>query len=124
MAGCLRKDNGLWRITNLGREALREHPGPGGFCDFAKSTPAYVNRNRHGFAYAARLVGAIPAGSWLALDDLCGATGLERAPLSRWLWGSGRPVRTGCWTRAGSPHPRSRPARRRRLPCSTSMRST
>ncbi|MFJ7202394.1 AAA family ATPase [Streptomyces sp. NPDC098789] len=87
MTGWLRKNNGLWRITHLGREALREQSDPAAFYDAAKATLAYWNRNKPGFAYAIRLVGAIPAGRWLALDDLSAATGLDRTPLSRWLWG-------------------------------------
>ncbi|MCJ1680772.1 AAA family ATPase [Streptomyces sp. APSN-46.1] len=87
MAGWLRKNNGLWRITNLGREALREYPEPDVFYDTARATLTYWNRNKHGFEYAIRLVGAIPSGRWLALDDLAAATGLGRDALSRWLWG-------------------------------------
>ncbi|MFJ9678876.1 AAA family ATPase [Streptomyces sp. NPDC101194] len=87
IAGCLRKNNGLWRITNLGRAALRDHPEAVSFYGTAKKALAYWKRHKHGFAYASRLVGAIPAGRWLALGDLSTATGCDREPLSRWLWG-------------------------------------
>lgn len=87
IAGWLRKNNGLWRITNLGRAALREHAEAASFYDTALTALSYWKRHKHGFEYATRLVGAIPAGRWLALDDLAHATGCDREPLSRWLWG-------------------------------------
>ncbi|WP_436738928.1 AAA family ATPase [Streptomyces sp. BBFR102] len=87
MAGWLHKNNGLWRITSLGRSALGEHPDPASFYEAGQAALSYWKRHKPGFAYAARLVRAIPRGRWLSLDDLSAATGCDRGPLSRWLWG-------------------------------------
>ncbi|TLS47427.1 AAA family ATPase [Streptomyces montanus] len=88
MAGWLRKNNGFWRITALGREALREHPDATDFYDGARAAYNYWQTHRHGFAYAQKLVGAIPAERWLDLDTLAAETRLDRRPLAHWLWGA------------------------------------
>ncbi|MFJ6681662.1 AAA family ATPase [Streptomyces werraensis] len=88
MAGWLRKNNGYWRITALGREALEQHSDAEAFYGAARSAYAYWEAHRHGFAYAQKLVGVIPAGRQLDLDTLAAETRLDRGPLARWLWGA------------------------------------
>ncbi|MFJ8136049.1 AAA family ATPase [Streptomyces sp. NPDC096013] len=88
MAGWLRKNNGVWRITALGREALRECPDAADFYDGARDAYNYWQSHKHGFAYAQKLVGAIPDGRSLDLDTLAAETRLDRGRLARWLWGA------------------------------------
>ncbi|MFJ2740247.1 AAA family ATPase [Streptomyces sp. NPDC087440] len=109
LAGWLRKDDGRWTITGLGRAALAEHPEAASFYDTARAALSYWTSHKPGFQYAARLVGAVPAGHWLALDDLAAATRCDRSRLSRWLWGIRPPGAHRVLDSDGRPAPETRP---------------
>ncbi|WP_405886501.1 AAA family ATPase [Streptomyces longwoodensis] len=88
IAGMLVKSNGIWSATNLARHHLRAHREPQKFFEVGKQAFSYWQTHRVGYAYAARLCGAVPPGQWVALGDLATEASLDRSRLAAWLWGT------------------------------------
>ncbi|HZF92155.1 AAA family ATPase [Streptomyces sp.] len=88
LAGMLVKRDGVWSATHLARRRLAENPGPVEFFDVAKQAFSYWQAHRAGYAYAARLCGAVRPGHWMDLGELAAETGLDRSRLAAWLWGT------------------------------------
>ncbi|ACZ90486.1 hypothetical protein Aros01_00700 [Streptosporangium roseum] len=85
--GWLTKSGGRWYLTSLGRVALAQHVKAVAFFEEAESGYRYWDKHKAGFDMAKRLAEAVPEGSWVAAGDLASQTGLEIAPLVRWLQG-------------------------------------
>ncbi|WP_449060421.1 hypothetical protein [Planomonospora algeriensis] len=104
--GWLRKTEGRWYLTPLGRAALTRHPDHGSFFEAGRAGYRYWERNKPGFETAKRLVEAVPEGNWAAAGDLAAQAGLETAPGG---------VAPGRASRGVAPDPRlgRRPAGRR-----------
>ncbi|MGW2487867.1 AAA family ATPase [Streptomyces sp. NPDC001606] len=88
LAGMLVKRNGIWSATGLARQRLKTHPDPEGFFAGGRQAFTYWRAHQLGYAYAARLCGAVRPGRWVALGDLAAETGLDRSRLAAWLWGT------------------------------------
>ncbi|MFD7276018.1 McrB family protein [Streptomyces sp. NPDC059862] len=88
LAGILVKRNGIWSATNLARQHLKAHPDPQKFFEVGRQAFSYWRAHQVGYAYAARLCGAVRPGHWVALGDLAAEAGLDRSRLAAWLWGT------------------------------------
>ncbi|MFG3290140.1 McrB family protein [Streptomyces sp. NPDC048179] len=87
-AGMLVKRDGVWSATGLARLQLAAHPDPLTFHEVPRQALSYWQAHRAGYAYAARLCGAVDPGRWIVLGEFAAETGLDRARLTAWLWGT------------------------------------
>ncbi|WP_053752236.1 AAA family ATPase [Streptomyces sp. MMG1533] len=88
LAGMLVKRNGIWSATHLARYQLAARQDPLEFFDVPKRAFAYWQSHKVGYAYAARLCGAVRPGHWVALGALAAESGLAPSRLAPWLWGT------------------------------------
>jgi 5-methylcytosine-specific restriction enzyme B len=87
-AGWVWKSGGPWFLTPVGRAALAEWPDPDSFYGRLEELYRYWARNRAGFEKAARLIEAIPDGSWASVGELATIAGLDAGRLMEWLQGT------------------------------------
>ena len=87
-AGWLRKDQGRWYVTGVGRKALGEHPDPWDFFTAKNTAYRYWDPNRDKFTRDERVVEAVPEGRWAAVTDVAVIIGLEPDRLVAWLQGT------------------------------------
>jgi 5-methylcytosine-specific restriction enzyme B len=91
-AGWLHKDTQhVWHLTGPGRKVLARNDDYLSFWQEAVSAYQFWERNQARFDRLARLVGAIPEGSWAADSDLAAQTGLSVDSVVHWLLGERPP---------------------------------
>ncbi|MFI8234213.1 AAA family ATPase [Streptomyces sp. NPDC085900] len=87
-AGMVVKRNGIWSATSLARHQLEAHGDPLTFHEVPRQAFSYWQSHRAGYAFAARLCGAVRPGHWVELGSLAAEAGLDRSRLAAWLWGT------------------------------------
>jgi 5-methylcytosine-specific restriction protein B len=87
-AGWVRKVNGVWFLTAVGRQALQECQEASSFYDRLDVLYSDWSRNRARFDQAARLIEALPEGSWVSAREVAAVAALEPLRLVQWLQGT------------------------------------